>query len=158
MIETAKRRYAQRSELTFAAMDAVSTAGLGEFDAVISADVMEHVEDWQAVVTAMVKACRVGGTIAITTPNPRWTFPLWLLEKVKLKMPEGPHRFVSAQAIAAALSSLGCTLKDVSTHAILPMQLQGVGPLISAWSEHLPLLRRLGVIQLVVVEKRDAGG
>lgn len=156
MIENAKRRYAQRRELTFAAMDAASAAGLGEFDAVISADVMEHVEDWQAVIRAMVKACRVGGVIAITTPNPRWTLPLWLLEKAMLKMPEGPHRFVSARAIASTLSAMRCVVQRVSTHAIVPARLKGVGPLISAWSEHLPLLRDLGVIQLIVAEKQES--
>src|SRR5690554_3862858 len=58
MIEVARQMFVNRPELTFAAMDGASAAGLGEFDAVISADVMEHVHDWRAMVETMVKACR----------------------------------------------------------------------------------------------------
>ena len=153
MIEVAKRLFANRTELTFASMDAAAAAGLGEFDAVISADVMEHVQDWHAAVDAMVRACRRGGVIAISTPNPIWTFPLWVLEKVKLKMPEGPHQFVSRQAIASHMRRLGCEVQRTSTHLTIPLELAGIGPRFSSWCEAFPLLRSLGVIQMIVATR-----
>ena len=158
MIEAARRQFSERTELTFAAMDAeagVSGLGrLGAFDAVISADVMEHVADWRAVIDAMVSACRVGGVIAITTPNPRWALPLWVLEKTKLKMPEGPHCFVPGRMIARELSERGCAVSRHTTHLILPLSFAGMGPRISRIAERTPLLRGLGVIQMIVAEKR----
>jgi 2-polyprenyl-3-methyl-5-hydroxy-6-metoxy-1,4-benzoquinol methylase len=156
MIEEAKARFANRHELVFAAMDAAGARGLGEFDAVISADVMEHVNDWEAVVDAMMIVCRVGGTIAITTPSPRWTFPLWLLEKLKLKMPEGPHRFVAGRRIAQRMRHGGCEVTHCGTHAMLPISLGGIGERLSNVAAELPLLRGLGVIQLIVAVKTHA--
>jgi 2-polyprenyl-3-methyl-5-hydroxy-6-metoxy-1,4-benzoquinol methylase len=153
MIEQAKRQFSGRSELTFATMDGTSAGGLGEFDAVISADVLEHVADWPTVVGSMVQACRKGGAIAISTPNPRWALPLWVLEKLRWKMPEGPHRFVRARAIAARLDELGCQRAQMATALLLPVHLGGVGPRLSKWAEHAPILRHWGVIQMVTARK-----
>jgi 2-polyprenyl-3-methyl-5-hydroxy-6-metoxy-1,4-benzoquinol methylase len=184
MIEMARQQFDDRPELNFAVMDAsklmTETAGsaedkgqsdnalrvapqgadgrgLSEFDAVISADVMEHVDDWPAVVEMMVMSCRSGGLIAICTPNPRWAAALWVLEKVKLKMPEGPHHFVPIRAVAAALRERGCEIVQFGTHLILPVHLGGVGPKVSELCEHLPIIRGLGVIQLVVARKGTGG-
>jgi len=111
------------------------------------------VEDWRSVVTAMVRACRAGGVIAISTPNPRWAAPLWALERMKLKMPEGPHHFVPAGAIVSALRESGCRLRQSQTHLVLPANLAGLGGRVSKLAERLPLLRGLGVIQMIVAEK-----
>lgn len=154
MIIAARRQFAERPELQFEAVDGAAIAGKGEFDAVISADVMEHVPDWRAVTDTMVHACRPGGVIVITTPNPWWRFPLWILEKLKMKMPEGPHSFVHGRAIARHLRDhCGCMVLSRRTHLLIPANLGGIGPRISAWVEHWPLLRELGVIQVVVAKK-----
>ena len=153
MIDEARRRLASRTELAFLAIDAKAAGELGPFDCVISADTMEHVEDWRAVVHAIVDACRPGGLIVITTPNPWWTFPLWLLEKLNLKMPEGPHKFVSIRSIAKELSARKCSVKTVGTHLLVPTRLGGLGQTISHGAENLPVFRSLGVIQLVTAIK-----
>jgi SAM-dependent methyltransferase len=168
MIDIARRQFAHRSELTFAAMDAEAATGLGEFDAVICADVLEHVEDWRSILSVMVRLCRRdggpedggrggggrGGVIAVSTPNPIWALPIWILEKLNLKMPEGPHAYVSGRFIASALRELGCTVISRRTHLILPMNLWGLGQRISSIAGAIPGLRQLGVIQLVVAQRR----
>jgi 2-polyprenyl-3-methyl-5-hydroxy-6-metoxy-1,4-benzoquinol methylase len=149
MIEVARSRWRDRTDLRFEVMDAAEAARLGPFDAVISSDVLEHVEDWSAAVTAMVRAAAGGAVIVITTPNPRWAAPLWALERLRLKMPEGPHRFVAATHIARRLDQLGCTDVQRRTHLLVPARLGGLGPALSRVAERLPGLRRLGVIQCV---------
>jgi 2-polyprenyl-3-methyl-5-hydroxy-6-metoxy-1,4-benzoquinol methylase len=153
MIQTARRQFVDRPELQFLAVDGSALNGLGEFDSVISADVMEHVEDWKQVVATIVRACRAGGAIAISTPNPGWTFPLWVLEKLRMKMPEGPHRFVSGKRIAKHLRNLGCEVVSRGTSLICPARLGGLGPRISAIAESWPLFRNWGVIQIIVARK-----
>ncbi len=155
MIEKARSRFAGADNLSFKIGDATEVAALGPFDAVISADVFEHVPDWRAVARAMVGACRPGGVVAISTPNPGWAVPLWVLEKTRLKMPEGPHLFVGARAIANLLSDRGCTIQRRTTHLLLPANLAGVGRKVSEWAETAAVLRRWGVIQLVVARKND---
>ncbi len=153
MIERARARFGDAGNLSFAVADATDVAALGPFDAVISADVLEHVPDWSAVTRAMVGACRPGGLIAIATPNPGWAIPLWFLERVRLKMPEGPHLFVPGRAIAALLDRQGCTIQQRGTHLLIPANLAGLGARLSACAETMPVLRWAGVIQLIVARK-----
>jgi 2-polyprenyl-3-methyl-5-hydroxy-6-metoxy-1,4-benzoquinol methylase len=156
MIERARERFAGADNLEFRVADAAGVAEPGTFDAVICADVLEHVPDWAAVVEAIHAACRSGGLIAITTPNPSWALPLWILEKCHLKMPEGPHQYVGARLIADRLRRLGCTVRQQGTHQMIPAELGGLGPKVSGWAEKTAGLRRLGVIQLVVALKGAA--
>ncbi len=153
MIEQARLRWADRPELAFQVADAASVATLGSFDAVVCTDVLEHAGNWPAVVDALAAACRAGGLVALTTPNPRWAPLLWLLEKLRLKMREGPHRYVDASAVAGRLRALGFSIREASTHLLLPARLAGLGPLLSRAAARVPVLRRLGVIQLVVAER-----
>ncbi|MHC5002075.1 MAG: class I SAM-dependent methyltransferase [Planctomycetota bacterium] len=153
MIDRASKAFPGRGELTFEVADAAAIAGPGGFDAVVSADLLEHVPDWRGVVRAAVAACRPGGRIVLTTPNPAWATPLWILERLRLKMPEGPHRYVSRRAIADALRDEGCRIIASGTHLLVPARAAGLGPRLSAAAERLPVLRALGVIQLVAAER-----
>jgi 2-polyprenyl-3-methyl-5-hydroxy-6-metoxy-1,4-benzoquinol methylase len=148
MIEEARRP--ATPGLRFEVMDATAAPTLGHFDAVVCTDVLEHVPDWEAVVDALVGAADRGATIVVSTPNPAWALPLWILEKLHLKMPEGPHRYVNRRAIAARLVERGCAISHAGTHGLIPARLGGIGPRLSTWAESLPLGRTAGVIQLVV--------
>ena len=101
----------------------------------------------------LIRICAPGGTIVLTTPNPLWTLPLWILEKARLKMPEGPHAFVSIRRVAARLRERGCAVRRVGTHAMIPARLLGLGPTVSRLAADLPLLRWAGVIQMVVATR-----
>jgi SAM-dependent methyltransferase len=48
--------------------------GAGEFDCVVSTDVLEHIADDRAAFTKMVSLVRPGGLILITVPAGRWLF------------------------------------------------------------------------------------
>ena len=155
MIERARARFGDAGNLSFAVADASEIAAMGPFDAVVSADVLEHVPDWPAVARAMVGACSPGGLIVIATPSPGWAIPLWLLEKARLKMPEGPHLFVPGRAIAALLDGEGCVIRRQGTHLLVPADLAGLGEILSRWAERAPVLRHAGVIQLIVAHKNE---
>lgn len=158
MIAAARATFADRTELRFEVSPAteVRSRGHERFDAVISADMLEHVDDWRAAVAAMVEVCRPGGVIALSTPNPTWALPLWVLEKARMKMPEGPHMFVRASHVAAHLTGLGCIEARCRTHLLLPVGLGGAGPALSQVAARLPLLNRLGVIQIITARRAPA--
>ena len=75
------------------------------------------------------------------------------LEKAGLKMPEGPHRYVESGAVAQRLRKRGFSIRERSTRLLVPAQLAGLGPVLSRAGGGLPLLRSLGVIQLVVAAR-----
>ncbi len=154
MVDRARRQHARRDELEFNVADAVDAGQLGRFDAVVCVDVLEHVPDWPAVIDALAEACRDDGVIVLTTPNPAWALPLWVLEKLRLKMAEGPHRYVAAGALARRLRERGFLIRRNETHLLIPARLLGLGARLSRWGVTLPILRRLGVIQLVVASRR----
>ena len=158
MIAAARAAFADRPELRFDVSPAadVRSRGHEHFDAVISADMLEHADDWRAAVAAMVEVCRPGGVIALSTPNPTWALPLWVLEKARMKMPEGPHKFVRARHVAAYLRDLGCVEARCSTHLLLPMRFGGAGPALSQLAARLPLLNHLGVIQIITARRAPA--
>ncbi len=153
MIDRARAQYADRPELTFAVGDAAEVVEPGAYAAVVSADVLEHVPDWAAVVDAAVDACAPNGVVVLTTPSPGWALPLWILEKTKLKMPEGPHEFVSIRKIAARLRERGCTVDDVRTHGMIPARLAGLGPALSRAAARAPIAKWCGVIQTVIAHR-----
>lgn len=159
MVEQAVAAHAERRpELQFRLGDAAAVAALGPFTGVVSADLLEHVPDWRAAVRSIAGACGPGGTIVLATPNPAWAAPLFLLEKLRLKMPEGPHVFVHRRRIADELLAAGCRILECGTLLAVPMKLGGVGPWLSRRAAGTPGFRGLGVIQVITARKDDDGG
>jgi hypothetical protein len=78
---------------------------------------------------------------------------LWVLERLKLKMPEGPHLFVAIRDVARHLSDCGCHVERMGTHLIIPASFGGLGPRLSRWAARRPGLCHLGVIQCVVARR-----
>lgn len=48
--------------------------GPGSFDLVVCTEVLEHVPDWRAVVTALKRVLRVGGVLLLTTRAPGFPY------------------------------------------------------------------------------------
>lgn len=65
------------------------------FDAVVTINLLEHVPNALAVLEEAARVLRIGGTFLAVTPNGNLAWLLELLEKLHLKLPEGPHRFLT---------------------------------------------------------------
>jgi SAM-dependent methyltransferase len=59
---------------SFAVSSIEDYAGAGDFDCVVSTDVLEHIADDRGAFTKMVSLVRPGGLILITVPAGRWLF------------------------------------------------------------------------------------
>jgi hypothetical protein len=66
-------------------------------------DLIEHLDDIYSTFINMKKVCSPSTKLLITSINPSWMLPLHLLEKMKLKMPEGPHNWLSLDDIGNLL-------------------------------------------------------
>lgn len=67
----------------------------GQFDAVFSINVLEHVANLDAVLDESARLLETGGVWLAVTPNGLWEFWLGLAERWSLKIPEGPHAFLT---------------------------------------------------------------
>jgi SAM-dependent methyltransferase len=71
------------------------------FDGAYSVNMLEHVPRPRAVVDEAARVLRPAGTLMLITPNGGVAWLLELLERLHLKLPEGPHRFLTAGDLRA---------------------------------------------------------
>jgi SAM-dependent methyltransferase len=73
----------------------------GAFDGAFSVNVLEHVPDPKAFVAEAARVLAPGGLLLSITPNGGLEWLLDLLERLHLKLPEGPHRFLTSEDLRA---------------------------------------------------------
>ncbi len=107
---------------------AVADAGLLPFpahscDGIISINVLEHVADPGLHLRGLGRVLAPGGRLVLTTPAKELELLLDLAERLNLKIPEGPHRFLSGDKLLALVRENG--LEVESFRRILPFPFGG---------------------------------
>ena len=125
----------------------------GAFDGMYSINVIEHVADVEAVIVEGARVLRPGGVLAAVTPNGNWERWLDLAESWRMKIPEGPHSFLTTRALAA---KIGPAFEIVEHRTFLACP--GGPPSLSAAVDRIPVLAALGwgFFQYVVAQRRAA--
>lgn len=77
----------------------------GQFDGVFSINVLEHVVDPERVLAETERVLAPGGVMLAVTPNGNWETLLDLAERWSLKIPEGPHHFLTSAQLRRAVSN-----------------------------------------------------
>jgi 2-polyprenyl-6-hydroxyphenyl methylase/3-demethylubiquinone-9 3-methyltransferase len=114
----------------------------GAFDAVVTADTLEHVEDVEQVVAEAARVLQPGGCFVYDTINRTWKSRLllvWLPQRIFRIAPPDTHdygRFIKPQELHALLARHGLTNRETRG---LPLQRH---PLVAALS--YARTRRLG--------------
>ncbi len=73
------------------------------FDGVFCVNLLEHVPEPGVVLNECARMLRPGGRLLAITPNGDLAVLLEWLERLRLKLPEGPHRFLPARELAQVL-------------------------------------------------------
>jgi ubiquinone/menaquinone biosynthesis C-methylase UbiE len=73
------------------------------FDGLFLINVLEHVSDLGAVLAESARVLKEGGLWVAVTPNGNWEFWLDLAERWSLKLPEGPHTFLTPRRLSLAV-------------------------------------------------------
>lgn len=148
MIAIAAKRHAGRPELSFAVGDISSASPAETFDRILFFDVIEHVEDGKAALSAMAKLLSPKGRLILTMANPLWEPILMLAEKLKLKMPEGPHLRISSGEVVAYAQKEGLRLVSRDFRLLFPKYIPVFSYFFNEIVGRLPLVRRLCVIEV----------
>jgi ubiquinone/menaquinone biosynthesis C-methylase UbiE len=101
-----------------------------QFDVVYSVDVIQAVTDLDAYIIGMKRCLRFGGILLLIFANPIYEPLLLLMEKVRLKMPEGPHYRFPNRTVKNHLLKNG--LKPIQLEYQYP-RLKKIG-LIEVWT------------------------
>ena len=125
--------------------------GDASFDGVLSINVLEHVIDLERVVAESARALADGGLWLAVTPNGNWERLLDLAERWSLKIPEGPHRFLTTLRLRQAVSRY----LDVQEHRTM-LVLPAGPPRLSSWVDTISLSAAWGwgFFQYIVARKR----
>ena len=127
------------------------------FAYIVSADVIEHVPDLEPFFSALNRLAQKDTRIIITYANPLWEPILLLLEKLKLKMPEGPHYRPAFRELQRIIKKNGLKLARRKFQTILPLRIPFLAPLLNWIWGYLPLLRRLCLLEMLLLKKDEHG-
>ncbi|WP_149193330.1 bifunctional 2-polyprenyl-6-hydroxyphenol methylase/3-demethylubiquinol 3-O-methyltransferase UbiG [Luteimonas suaedae] len=133
------------------AVETLAAERPGGFDAVACMEMLEHVPDPAAVLTACATLLRPGGRLFVSTLNRTpAAFALAIVgaEYIARLLPRGTHQyrdFIRPSELAAWLRSAGLELEDVSGMAYEP------------WRNAARLSRRTDVNYLACARKPEAG-
>lgn len=98
------------------------------FDYVMIPDVIEHLADIPGTFQALRGVCHPGTRVVLTCVNPLWSPVLHLAEHLKMKMPEGDHRWLPKREIVRLAREQGFALTVHQGRILLPKNI----PLLSS--------------------------
>lgn len=154
MVREARRKFgALGYEFVQAEGERIPLRDNADFDGMLCFDTIEHFHDWQAALAEMTRVARPGAPMLLSWANPRWEPLLHLLERLGMKMPEGPHRWPGADEVLREADRLGLTVRQQGWRLLVPAALGPLSEWVNARFHHSPLLREWGLIQYLVLVK-----
>ena len=118
------------------------------FDAILLADVIEHLTAPEKLSGHLRRFSAPGTQIVLTMANPAWEPVLELGARLGLKMDEGPHHRISEKQLLALAEADGFALSSRRGFVLLPIRV----PLLSDWINDGPA--RLGFLQPLCLIRR----
>jgi ubiquinone/menaquinone biosynthesis C-methylase UbiE len=147
MVEIAASKF---PDLSFAVADA-EALDLGEsFEFVIVPDVIEHLSDVGAMFRSIRKHCGPGTMLIVTSVNPLWAPVLNLAERLKLKMPEGEHRWLAEEELRLFANDAGFDIEISLGRILCPKRIPFIAPLLNLAAARYPSFKTLCLTQVLV--------
>lgn len=142
MLDEARRKW-KEMDLHFATPDEVLPHP--PVDAIVLTDVVEHVHDPEELTTLLKRLAGPETRIVFTMANSLWEPILLLLEALKMKMPEGPHRRRFYRTWKRILERAGFTVGRREFRCLIP---HPAFDRLNAFARNLPLISRLMFIEI----------
>lgn len=154
MIEIAKRKHGNEKNLLFEREDINEKSDIFDYDYIFLPDVMEHVHDLPRFISSLSKRTKKGSKIIISVANPIWEPVLMVAEKLKMKMPEGPHDRLSIKRNEEIFREMGLKITEKGYRLLIPKKLP-LSDYINKKFYKIPGLSRLGFTIFWVLEKDE---
>jgi 2-polyprenyl-3-methyl-5-hydroxy-6-metoxy-1,4-benzoquinol methylase len=103
MIKQAQFKYKSNRRLQFVTHNIEKAPFRGEFDYVLLLDVIEHLKDKKQAIENITRTMNDKSVLILSMVNPFFEPLLMLLERLHLKMPEGPHVRIGERELSAIL-------------------------------------------------------
>lgn len=155
MLKLARAKFPEHTNLYFTSSQSDPVLLNTKYNYVILADVVEHLEDVPGSFRFIRSLCQRETRLIITLTPPYWEPILWFLEKLKLKMPEGPHERISFRKLRQVLSDTGFTIESQGTRLLIPTKSFPFADWINRNFRKIPILRKFGFIGYFVVRSKS---
>lgn len=149
MIDRAAVRY---KKLNFQKADIYKFKSRRKFDYVIMADVVDHLPDVGEALANLAGVCSKGGLVVISTINPFWEPFLHLAEKLKMKMPEGPHLWIRQGQMEETIKKSGFNIINSGYRLLIPKRMGEVSDWLNGAIDMLGPLQKLGFVHFYVCQ------
>ncbi|MBI4847159.1 MAG: class I SAM-dependent methyltransferase [Nitrospirae bacterium] len=156
MINLAKSKYKDKNSLEFISGTVEEHGSFllsRRFDHIFLSDVIEHLEYPQKTINALSQVLHPGAILIISMANPLWEPVLLLAEKLKLKMPEGPHYRISSKKLESFLLDNKLVIIQKGHRLILPVHIPFISDFFNRVFEAVPIFNRMGLIMFWVCTK-----
>lgn len=150
MIEIAQKKH---PKLTFKTCTIETYKRPFEFDYIFLADVIEHLEDIPTTIEALSRLSSPQTKIIFTYANPLWEPLLMLFEKLKMKMPEGPHYRIPFFKLKRILKKYGLITIQREWRLLVPAYIPFVSAFFNAFFYKIPIMKKLGELEFIVIKK-----
>lgn len=118
-------------------------------DIVYHINLLEHVTDPGCVIREGMRLLKFGGRQIIITPNGDLSFLLEVAEKLQLKIPEGPHRFLKTRELKEIIMDIEARILKHNKIIAFPFGT----PSLQALGESMTSLIKTGLFHLIILEK-----
>lgn len=147
MIKIAKEKYGSSNNLLF------STSWPNDnFDYIFMSDVIEHLENPEDVFGEVSKLMSANTVFVNTMANPIWEPVLMIVEKLKLKMPEGKHNRISFKKIEKIATEVGLEIINHDYELLLPIKIRVIADFVNR--HFLKYFKKLAFIEYFVAVKK----
>lgn len=151
MIKAARLKYKRNRSLLFQAEVVERLKPKMSWDYIVMVDVIEHLDNIESTLRATSRQMSSQTNLIITMANPFWEPALMLAEKLKLKMPEGPHSRISYNNLQNLLQKSGLKTRMHGFHLLLPIYIPVLTNIIN--SHFYRLFERYAFIEYIVARK-----
>jgi len=153
MIACAMKKY-QRPALSFIARDIRSVKEVQDYDFVVLADVLEHVERQEEFIAHLRTIVTPNAKIIITLANPLWEPVLMAAERLHMKMPEGPHERPSNKELSQMFERSGFVVRERGFRLLIPKPIWGA-EWVNKRFYTIPWIAKFGFVVYWVLIKED---
>ena len=123
MINVARKKHADKSSIHFVREDVSISKAPFEAEYVFLADVLEHVDNLPKFLNDLSARVKLKTKVIISVANPIWEPVLMLAERLKMKMPEGPHKRYPMKITEDMFRTAGFTIIEKGFRLLIPKRL-----------------------------------
>ncbi len=124
------------------------------FDYLLFIDVIEHTAKLNEMFRNFNNLMNNNTRLIIIMANPYWEPLLMLMEKLNLKMPEGPHYRPKLHEIKKLLENNNLFLEKHLFRQLVPKNIGVISEYVNNNFHKIPLLRNLGLTEILLVRKK----